>query len=311
MFMDKSVLDEQHPAYIGMYDGKLMNHGVGAFVEGCDCVLAIGTLLTDLNSGAFTAKLDPETTISIVHHRVRIGSKVYSNVEMGDILSVLTQRVSKRSDWGSNIAPNSLGAPQGTGVDSITADALYPRWANFLQPDDIVVAETGTCSMGLGFARMPAGATFHNQTLWGSIGWATPAAFGAAVAAPDRRAVLVTGDGAHQFTAQEIAQFGSRGLRPIIFVLNNSGYLIERLLCKDPAIAYNDIAPWRYAELPNALGCEGWFTARVDTCEKLDEALAKAAVGGSGVYIEVVTDPHAASPLALKLHESMQSLYKS
>ncbi len=311
MFMDKSVLDEQHPAYIGMYDGKLMNHGVGAFVEGCDCVLAIGTLLTDLNSGAFTAKLDPETTISIVHHRVRIGSKVYSNVEMGDILSVLTQRVSKRSDWGSNIAPNSLGAPEGTGVDSITAVALYPRWANFLQPDDIVVAETGTCSMGLGFARMPAGATFHNQTLWGSIGWATPAAFGAAVAAPDRRAVLVTGDGAHQFTAQEIAQFGSRGLRPIIFVLNNSGYLIERLLCKDPAIAYNDIAPWRYAELPNALGCEGWFTARVDTCEKLDEALAKAAVGGSGVYIEVVTDPHAASPLALKLHESMQSLYKS
>jgi indolepyruvate decarboxylase len=42
MFMAKSVLDEQHPSYIGMYDGKLMNHGVGAFVEGCDCVLAIG-----------------------------------------------------------------------------------------------------------------------------------------------------------------------------------------------------------------------------------------------------------------------------
>jgi indolepyruvate decarboxylase len=77
--------------------------------------------------------------------------------------------------------------------------------------------------MGLGFALMPRGASFHNQTLWGSIGWATPAAFGAAIAAPDRRVVLVTGDGSHQFTAQEVSQFGRLGLHPIIFVLNNSG----------------------------------------------------------------------------------------
>ena len=66
---------------------------------------------------------------------------------------------------------------------------------------------------------MPKAATFHNQTLWGSIGWATPAALGAAVAAPDSRVVLVTGDGSHQLTAQEIGQFGRLGLTPIVFVL--------------------------------------------------------------------------------------------
>jgi indolepyruvate decarboxylase len=118
--------------------------------------------------------------------------------------------------------------------------------------------------MGLGFALMPKGATFHNQTLWGSIGWATPAAVGAAAAAPDRRVVLVTGEGSHQLTAQEVGLFGRLGLKPLIFVLNNNGYLIERLLCKDPEIAYNDVAQWRYAELPHALGCDGWFTARHD-----------------------------------------------
>jgi indolepyruvate decarboxylase len=164
--------------------------------------------------------------------------------------------------------------------------------------------------MGLGFAEMPAGASFHNQTLWGSIGWATPAAFGVAVAAPNRRVVLVTGDGSHQLTAQEVSQFGRLGLRPVIFVLNNSGYLIERLLCKDPAIAYNDIASWRYTELPHALGCDGWFTARVTTCGELDQALAAAGNAGTGAYVEVVTDAYAASPLALKLHESFRRLYK-
>jgi indolepyruvate decarboxylase len=54
--------------------------------------------------------------------------------------------------------------------------------------------------------------------------------------------VLVKGEGAHQLTAQEISQFARLGLRPVVFVLNNNGYLIERLLCKDPQIAYNDVA---------------------------------------------------------------------
>ncbi len=309
MFMDKSVLDEQHPSYAGIYDGTLMDEPVRAFVEGSDLVLAIGTLMTDFNTGAFTARLDPARTITIHHHRVEIGRRTYPNVEMGEILALLSQRLPRRA-W-PRIAASSLGAPAGSGSDPITVDALYPRWANFLEPNDILIAETGTASMGLGFARMPAGASFHNQTLWGSIGWATPAAFGAAVAAPGRRVVLVTGDGSHQLTAQEISQFARRGLKPIIFVLNNSGYLIERLLCRNPGVAYNDIAPWRYAELPRALGCDGWFTARAETCGALDQAMAEAARAGSGAYIEVVTDAYAAPPLAAKLHESIKTLYKS
>jgi indolepyruvate decarboxylase len=123
--------------------------------------------------------------------------------------------------------------------------------------------------------------------------------------------VLVTGDGAHQLTAQEVCQFARLGLRPVIFVLNNSGYLIERLLCKNPGEAYNDVAPWRYAELPRVLGCDGWFTARVATCGELDQALEAAGSGTTAAYIEVVTDAYAASPLALKLHESLRSLYKA
>ena len=94
--------------------------------------------------------------------------------------------------------------------------------------------------------------------------------------------MLVTGEGSHQLTVQELCQFGRLGLRPIVFVLNNGGYLIERLLCKDPAISYNDVAMWRYTELPHALGCDGWFTARATTCGELDEAMKTASETTSG-----------------------------
>jgi indolepyruvate decarboxylase len=308
MFADKSVLEEQQPAYMGMYDGKLMDESVQAFVESCDLVLTIGAILSDFNTGAFTSHLNPDKTIEIRHHRTQVGSKTYPNVEMKDILTELARRVTTR-DGKSPIQPASLGPVVGKGSDPITVEALYPRWANFLKPNDIVIAETGTSSMGMAFALMPKGATFHNQTLWGSIGWATPAAFGAAVASPDRRLVLVSGEGSHQLTAQEISQFGRRGLKPIVFVLNNSGYLIERLLCRNPDITYNDLASWRYSEIPHALGCDGWFTARVTACGEFDQALKAAEQGPA--YIEVITDKYAASPLSMKLHESVKTLYRS
>jgi indolepyruvate decarboxylase len=307
MFMAKSVLDEQQGGFAGMYDGALMNEDVRRFVEGSDVVIDVGSPLTDFNSGAFTARLDPHRTIMIGQHRTTVGGKTFPNVQLGDLLAALARRLQKR-DWPT-LEAGSLGPVKGEGQIAIGADELYPRWAHFLKPDDILIAETGTASMGLGFARMPMGATFHNQTLWGSIGWATPAAFGAAVASPDSRVVLVTGDGSHQLTAQEISQFGRLNLRPIVFVLNNNGYLIERLLCKEPAIAYNDIASWNYAELPAALGCRDWLTARVETCSELDQALAAAATAKTGVYIEVVTDAYAASPLAMKLHDAVKTLY--
>lgn len=192
MMMDKTALDEGHPSYVGMYDGAVAEESVRAFVEDADCVLALGGLATDFNTGAFTAKLDRSKTINVLHHRTRVGNAWYENVEMKDVLTALAKRLPKRSDI-KGPKPSDLGEPQGRGADKITAEALYPRWGRFLKPGDIVVSETGTNSLGLGFARMPKGATFHNQTLWGAIGWATPAAFGAALAAPTSRVVLFTG----------------------------------------------------------------------------------------------------------------------
>jgi indolepyruvate decarboxylase len=47
----------------------------------------------------------------------------------------------------------------------------------------------------------------------------------------------------------------------------------------------------------------------VTTCGELDEAIKAAERCSTGAYIEVVTDRYAAPPLAMKLHESLESLY--
>jgi indolepyruvate decarboxylase len=60
---------------------------------------------------------------------------------------------------------------------------------------------------------------------------------------PTRRTVLFTGEGSHQRTANEIGTMGRNGLKPVIFVLNNNGYMIERALGANPDWVYNDLAP--------------------------------------------------------------------
>jgi indolepyruvate decarboxylase len=308
MFNDKSTLDETHSSYMGMYDGRLMNPDVRAFVENSDCILGVGALLTDFNSGAFTARIDRAKSINILYDHVRVGHHIFNNIGIKDVLQELAKRLPHRSDVnGPKVS--GLGEPQGKKDEKITAEYLYPRWEQFLRPNDTLIAETGTASLGMAFARMPAGSVFHNQTLWGSIGWATPAAFGAALAAPHRRTVLITGEGSHQLTVQEVGQFSRYGLKPIIFVLNNHGYLIERLLCKDGEKAYNDLAAWNYQQVPAALGCEHWFVTRATTCGELDQAIARAEECDTAAYIEVVTDKYVAPPLALQIHEARRTLY--
>jgi indolepyruvate decarboxylase len=308
MFMDKCVLNETHPAYIGMYDAQLMNQEVRAFVESCDCVLGLGALLIDFDSGAFSSRIDHARSISVMPHHVRVGDVVYDNIEMKDVLQRLATRLPKRTDI-KGPSMSGPGGPKGGANDKITAEYLYPRWGQFLKPNDLLISETGTSSMGLGFVRMPSGVSLLNQTLWGSIGWATPAAFGAALAAPNQRAVLITGEGSHQLTVQEICQFARYGLKPIIFVLNNSGYLIERLLCKDMDQEYNNLASWNYHQLPTALGCKDWFTAKASTCGELDQAIARAETCGTGAYIEVITGRDVASLLSMKMHEVRETVH--
>ena len=86
--------------------------------------------------------------------------------------------------------------------------------------------------------------------------------------------------------ASAIGAMGRFGANVIVFVLNNSGYLIERSLEDNPNWTYNDLA--HYAELPKALGCSNWFTARATTLAELDEAMKAARASKTGAYIEII-----------------------
>ncbi len=308
MWMDKSILDETHPQHCGMYSGSLANDQVREFVESSDLVINLGAILSDLNTGIYTAQLDRMRCITIMRNTTTIAAAAYRDVHMSDLLRMLSvgcKRAPKKSSWPS---VQGLGAPQGDPDGPIASPFLFPSIEQFMRTGDMVFAETGTISMGLLSARMPRGADFMNQALWGSVGWAVPAGIGGALADQTRRTVIVTGEGAHQFSPQELGTASRMGLNPIIIVVNNSGYLTERILCRDPEMQYNDVQPWNYSALPEAMGCAGWKSTRVQTCSQFAEALAAASHHGNGTYIEVMTPRDDLPPFGKSIRNFLRSM---
>ena len=306
--MEKCVIDEGHPQFAGMYAGAVSDPKTRQIVEGADLVLDLGGInLNDITTASYSGQLDPSRFITIGLNDVRIGDEVIAGVRIADVLVELDKLKPASASYRGT--PQRLAPVTGSPSDKITMAALYPRYAAFLRAGDTVVLETGSTSLGLAPMTLPDGVRVEVQVLWGSIGWATPAAFGIALADPERRTILITGEGSHQLTANEIGAMGRFGTNVIVFVLNNEGYLVERALEENPNWTYNDLAPWKYAELPKALGCAGWFTARVTTLGELEDAMKSARANKTGAYIEIIGGRLDMPPVLAFAHSRLKAMY--
>jgi indolepyruvate decarboxylase len=298
--MDKGVLSETHPLYLGMYTGDSSTTQVRDIVEHADLVLNLGgALFSDFSTSEFSTLVYDAQVITIWDDHVEVGtageqSRTYGPVRMQDVLTALTAHATRRP--ATSFSPPQPIALVGAPDEPPTHASVNSRLQQFLEPRDVLVVETGIASFTLTAVLLPEDAEYHNQTLWGSIGWATPAALGAALADRSRRVVLVTGDGSHQLTATEIGVMGRYGVTPVILVLNNGIFGIEEYLESNEVREYNNLAPWKYATLPAAMGCHDWFCTTVTTNEELDAALNTAQDRSSAAYIEIVMDPSLVAP---------------
>jgi indolepyruvate decarboxylase len=231
--MEKCIIDESHPQFAGMYSGVLSPKETREIVEGAELVLDIGGVsLNDETTTGFSARLDLTRFVSIGLNDVRIGGQVFGNVRLADTVAALAKLKSGAPRYKRT--PQDNPSINGKPSDKITMDALYPRYAKFIQSGDNVVLESGSSSFGVPPMTLPDDVQVHIQMLWGSIGWATGATFGIALADPKRKTILITGEGSHQLTANEIGNMGRFRANPIILCLNNDGYMVERALEPNP-----------------------------------------------------------------------------
>ena len=266
--LSKSVISEHHPQYMGVYEGAIGREEVREYVESSDCLILLGTFMTDINLGMFTAHLDQGRSIYATSEKVYIHYHTYEDVSLGDFLKgLLPININKREDTGCP-HPESLQPLQSVAGKKITIKYLYQRLNSFIDRNTVIIADTGDAM----FAAMDM--TIHKETkflspaYYASMGFAVPASLGAQLANPNLRPLVLVGDGAFQMTGMELSTAARYELSPIIIILNNSGYGTERPMLDG---CFNDVKSWEYSCLPDILKSGRGFNIKTE--DQLEEAL--------------------------------------
>jgi indolepyruvate decarboxylase len=285
----KGVIDETFPYYVGLYNGKGSQPHAREAIETSDCLLSIGYRPVDLTTGDFTASL-PANVIHARGHSVDIGEDNYQAVMLKELLRGVIDAVPQVTSRAmrQSAPPTAATGDHGDGSAKLTQAAYWEAVQGYIRAGDVLVVEDGTSYASFGL-QLPPDCTVVSQVIWGSIGYSVGSLLGTLTAAPERRHLLFVGDGSFQLTAQEVSTMLRHDCKPVIFLINNAGYTIERCWLGKTA-RYNDVANWAYADLPKVFRPD--TTARsfvVKTVGDLEKALT--APNDTLVFIEAIMDP--------------------
>lgn len=269
LLMGKGLFDEQQPNFVGTYSAGASSKEVRQAIEDADRVICVGTRFVDTLTAGFTQQLPAERTLEIQPYASRIG-ETWFNLPMAQALSTLRELCLECAF--APPTPRSAGQPVRIDKGELTQENFWQTLQQYLKPGDILLVDQGTAAFGAAALSLPDGAEVVVQPLWGSIGYSLPAAFGAQTACPDRRVILIIGDGAAQLTIQEMGSMLRDGQTPLILLLNNDGYTVERAI-HGAAQRYNDIASWNWTQIPQALNA-----AQQAECWRVTQAIQLAEV---------------------------------
>lgn len=272
----KSRIRESLPNFHGMYHGIAPKIDMLDFFANSDLIILFGPHNSNINTFLFTTIPDAKKTIELNQSNVTIGLQASGgdpltlDVSPKTLLEKLLkdidlEKLPKYDPYPNIPNPRAIAkALPPTKKDAIVdQDTFYQRLSLYLREGDFILGETGTAGYGIRDLALPDNTMSFGPVTWLSIGYMLGAAQGMAIAQqelitagkPQGRTVLLIGEGSLQMTVQEISTIIRKKLNMIIFVLNNDGYTIERLIHGKRA-HYNDVAIWRYLEAPSFFGAD-------------------------------------------------------
>lgn len=269
--LSKSVINEDHPSFLGVYEGAMGYESVREYVESSDCLILLGALMTDINFAISSTPIEQSRSIYVTSEKLSIKYHNFENIFLHDFINGLIEVPLARRDLVTmrKVDNNKV---QSLAVTSkkITAQRLFEILNSILTNKTIVIADVGDSLFGALDLKIHGQTEFLSPAYYCSMGFAVPASIGAQLASPQLRPIVIVGDGAFQMTGMEISTIARFNLNPVIIVLNNGGYGTERPMLDGP---FNDILRWHYSQIAQLIGRGKGFV--IETEEQFKEALSE------------------------------------
>src|SRR5260370_27201078 len=284
----KGTFSEQSPLFAGIYFGSASSQQLRDLVEGSDCLIAIGHRRVDSTSDFFTDHL-PDSVIRLDAYSADVSNEYYEGITLRAVLRRVIDSVPVRQAEPTRHRTVVNSTALETSDTPLTQADFWGALQNFVRPAGVIIAEDGTSSSGGTRLVLPAECTFITQALWGSIGYTLGALLGTLKAAPERRHILLIGDGSFQLTGQELSTILRHDLKPLIFLINNGGFTIERTL-RGLHAKYNDVPNWHYADLPRGFSRRERGSPCLAKSKEVSQVLR--AVTHSLIILPMLTKPN-------------------
>jgi indolepyruvate decarboxylase len=296
--LGKSVIREDHPLFVGVYGGLIGHDEVQHFVNEADCLVMLGSILTDLED------LDPRSpvmragrtvhatadAVTIKHHR-------YEGVYFDDFVRALIAAPMPRFPSRSLPVFDTALPEVPAAHTPVTLRGVFGQLETMLDEKTLVIADIGESLFAGADLRVRRRSEFMSPAYYTSMGFAVPAAVGAGFADPAVRPVVLVGDGAFQMTGSELSTCVRYGQIPIVIVLNNRGYSTEREILDG---RFNDVHEWHYEKICDLVG--GGMPHRIATHGDLMHALETAFSDQTRMHVlNVMLDPADRSAAMMRL----------
>lgn len=277
--LGKGAISEHHPLFVGVYQGSISNPEVKEFVDSCDAIFILGVLLSDVNTGIFSAKFEHHYKLTACADNISIGHHQFPDVCFLDFVRMLADtpvNIRFRGNYPALI-DKDIAPFKPSGSKKITSKRLFECIQDHLKSDHILVTDIGDSLFGSEDIAVEQNA-FIACAYFATLGFSIPASIAIQLVNPKKRVIAIVGDGAFQMTSTELSTAVRYHIDPIVIVLNNHGYGTERPLLEGD---FNDIVNWKYSELPKLLG--GGKGVRVTTEGEFEKALS-AAIENRGEF---------------------------
>ena len=311
----RGAIPDTHP--LSLWDGGLM--GVMAAAAMADVVLAAGIRFSwvlnfgDILANAKVIRVDIDAGEVDRNRRADVALVG----DAGAVLTRLNQGIEEkdRSAWLDSLkgtfAAVTAGEKQSmeTAADPIHPLRLVQHIREATADDAIFIVDGGDTlyfgSVGLRAKEMSG--VIGSGTLFGCLGTGVPFAIGAKFACPDKRVVLLTGDGSFGLNAMELETSCRHGAPITVVICNDQAWGMvkhhQELCYEECRVCGTELGVIHYEQIVEALGGHGEF---VDKEADILPALKRALDSGGPACVNVITDPTVTSPATLMFVEAFK-----
>ncbi len=302
------LMDEDHPlayGYMGMHGWKHVNRAI----QSADLLIAIGMRFDDRVTGSVKTYAPYARIIHADIDPAEIGKNVAVEVPIvGDAKNVLTaltkavapvdaaargEYLAQLAEWRADSESSSWHGSGAWRDGVMTADYVVSRLGELTNHEATYVADVGQNQMWLArYTKFRRPHSHISSGGLGTMGFAVPAAMGAALGNPANETWAVCGDGGFQMTSQELMTLVADRLPVKIIILDNKklGMIRQWQELFYAGNYHSSHLPGPdFVKLADAYGIPAW---KVTATEGVDAAIraAQAVHGPALIWCEVVEE---------------------